>query len=209
MNLVENQFENEKLLDELLGINTSFDMGKRELYLKEERNLIYTNNFLVNTDLLIQIIQSLFYNEFDEEDTYFNNVYKYLSTISVSLTNKLEDIQTEVVKGLACIIVSDCDTAIIIDIRNYPSRSLSEPDGERVVRGSREGFTESIATNVALVRRRVRTPNLKVVKFVIGNLSKTEIAVVYIENLVNKNALDIAIKRIKYFSTTEIMKVFT
>ena len=172
MNLVENQFENEKLLDELLGINTSFDMGKRELYLKEKRNLIYTNNFLVNTDLLIQIIQSLFYNEFDEEDTYFNNVYKYLSTISVSLTNKLEDIQTEVVKGLACIIVSDCDTAIIIDIRNYPSRSLSEPDGERVVRGSREGFTESIATNVALVRRRVRTPNLKVVIIVYDNTIK-------------------------------------
>ena len=204
MYLEKNQVKNEKVLDELLGINFSFDMGKRELYLKEKRNLIYTNNFLVNTDLLIQIIQSLFYNEFDKNDTYFNNVYKFLSTISVSLTNNFDDIQTEVVKGLACIIVGDYDTAIIIDIRNYPTRGLTEPDGERVVRGSREGFTENIATNVALVRRRVRTPNLKVLKFVIGSLSKIEIAVVYIENLVNKKALDIAIKRINSIEITEL-----
>lgn len=204
MLLRKNQNENELLLDDILGINESFDMGKRELYLENKRNLIYTNNFLVNTDLLIQIIQSLFYNPFNNKDTYFNNIYKKLSTISVSVVQDVDELKTEIIKGLACLIVDDYDKAIIIDIRNYPSRGLTEPDGERVVRGSKEGFTENIATNVSLIRRRVRTTNLKVKKYVIGKYSKTEVAVVYIEHLVNKKALEIAIKRINEINVDEL-----
>lgn len=204
MLLRKNQNVNELLLDDILGINESFDMGKRELYLENKRNLIYTNNFLVNTDLLIQIIQSLFYSPFNNKDTYFNNIYKKLSTISVSVVQDVDELKTEIIKGLACLIVDDYDKAIIIDIRNYPSRGLTEPDGERVVRGSKEGFTENIATNVSLIRRRVRTTNLKVKKYVIGKYSKTEVAVVYIEHLVNKKALEIAIKRINEINVDEL-----
>ena len=192
MYLTNSQKINEQLIDELLGIKDSFDIGKRELYLYDKRNLIYTNNFLVNTDLLIQIIQSLFLNEFNNTDSYFDNFYKNISSISVMTSKDLLEIETEVLKGLACIIVADFDKAIIIDIRNYPTRGLSEPDGEKVVRGSKEGFTENIATNVALIRRRIRSGKLKVKKFVVGDFSKTEIAYVYIDDLVNKVALNTA-----------------
>ena len=115
MYLTNSQKINEQLIDELLGIKDSFDIGKRELYLYDKRNLIYTNNFLVNTDLLIQIIQSLFLNEFNNTDSYFDNFYKNISSISVMTSKDLLEIETEVLKGLACIIVADFDKAIIID----------------------------------------------------------------------------------------------
>lgn len=204
MYLTNSQKINEQLIDELLGIKDSFDIGKRELYLYDKRNLIYTNNFLVNTDLLIQIIQSLFLNEFNNTDSYFDNFYKNISSISVMTSKDLLEIETEVLKGLACIIVADFDKAIIIDIRNYPTRGLSEPDGEKVVRGSKEGFTENIATNVALLRRRIRSGKLKVKKFVVGDFSKTEIAYVYIDDLVNKVALNNAIDKIQKVKVNEL-----
>ncbi len=204
MKLINNQLLNIKMIDKELGIDNAFDLGKRELFLYGRKNIIYTNNFLVSIDSVIQIIQSLLLSSHHESDDYFNTLYKNLSTISVSVMNDVNDITNEIIKGLVCIVVDNYDKTLIIDVRNYPTRGVSEPDGEKVVRGSKEGFTENFSTNIALIRRRIKSGDLRVIKYEVGNISKTEVVLVYLEKHVNKKALNNCINKIKKINVDEL-----
>lgn len=88
--------------------------------------------------------------------------------------------QTRLYAGLVPLMVEGLDQIIIIDARDYPLRSVEEPDKEKSLRGARDGFTESFMQNIALIRRRLRDNNLIFQNFSIGNLSKSDVAMVYI-----------------------------
>ncbi|MGN0718375.1 MAG: spore germination protein [Anaerovoracaceae bacterium] len=88
--------------------------------------------------------------------------------------------QTRLYAGLVPLMVEGLDQIIIIDARDYPLRSVEEPDKEKSLRGARDGFTESFMQNIALIRRRLRDNNLIFRNFSIGNLSKSDVAMVYI-----------------------------
>lgn len=100
-------------------------------------------------------------------------------------------------QGMVVMFLEGFDNVFLIDCRTYPSRSVSEPWKNRVLRGSRDGFVESIAGNVGLIRRRVRTKDFRVEALSAGRLSKTDIAIAYIEGLADKKLLDNIKKRIK------------
>jgi spore germination protein len=88
------------------------------------------------------------------------------------------------------------EVAYVIATRSWPARGISEPSGEITVKGSREGFVETIRFNTALVRRRIRDTRLKVKPKSIGRRSKTDIAIMYIDDIVNKDVLEELMKRI-------------
>ena len=69
------------------------------------------------------------------------------------------------------------------------ARSTEEPEKEKVMRGSRDGFVETIVFNTALIRRRIRDPNFIVEMVTVGKRSKTDIAIAYIEDLTDKKTL--------------------
>ena len=74
--------------------------------------------------------------------------------------------------------------AIVLDLRDYPARNTEEPEKERVMRGSRDGFVETVIFNTALIRRRIRDPKLIVEMVKVGERSRSDVAIVYIEDLV-------------------------
>lgn len=76
-----------------------------------------------------------------------------------------------------------------ISLRNYPHRAVAEPPTETVIKGPREGFTEEIKTNVSLVRRRIKSPRLKVKKFTVGKYGNTTVMMVYIDDIVDKDVV--------------------
>lgn len=88
---------------------------------------------------------------------------------------------TRLYSGLVPLIVDGLDQIIIIDARNYPSRSVEEPEKEKSLRGAKDGFTEGFMQNIALIRRRLRDNNLIFQNFTIGNLSKTDVAMAYMK----------------------------
>ena len=88
---------------------------------------------------------------------------------------------TRLYSGLVPLIVEGLDQIIIIDARNYPSRSVEEPEKEKSLRGAKDGFTEGFMQNIALIRRRLRDNNLIFQNFTIGNLSKTDVAMAYMK----------------------------
>ena len=75
-------------------------------------------------------------------------------------------------------------------MRTYPTRGMAEPDLEKVTRGSRDGFVETLLLNANLIRRRVRSPRLCFSMHSVGTESRTDVAIAYLENTVNKELLD-------------------
>ncbi len=79
--------------------------------------------------------------------------------------------------------------AIIADLRTYPARSTSEPEGDRVMQGARDGFVETLIMNTALIRRRIRDPRLTMEYFNIGGSSATDVALCYVKGIASEESL--------------------
>mgnify|MGYP002508199558 CR=1 FL=1 len=89
---------------------------------------------------------------------------------------------------------------LTIDFRDYPARGVTEPDKDKAMRGSKDGFVETLAFNTALIRRRIRTPQFTIEMMSAGKSSRTDIAVCYMENRVDKEFLKKVTDRIKSIS---------
>ncbi|MBQ5724980.1 MAG: spore germination protein, partial [Clostridia bacterium] len=80
--------------------------------------------------------------------------------------------------------------AVIIDARTYPARETTEPEGDKVMRGARDGFVETLIFNTALIRRRIRNPSLTMSYLTIGSSSCTDIAICYMADRADKDLVD-------------------
>ncbi|AOT70178.1 spore germination protein [Geosporobacter ferrireducens] len=130
-------------------------------------------------------------------------------TISVSDLREVEDINEAVdniLSGETVLILDKWEKIVIIATKKWPSRSVSEPSTETVIRGAREGFTETMRMNTALVRRRIRDPKFSIKQMQIGRRSKTDIAVMYIEGIVNKPVLKMVKERLDLIDIDTIME---
>ncbi|MEG0308163.1 MAG: spore germination protein [Clostridium sp.] len=103
--------------------------------------------------------------------------------------DKLSDGVDLILSGESLVLIEDLQGALVVANRSWPNRGVSEPSGETVIRGSREGFTETIRFNTALIRRRIRDAGLKIEGRQCGVRSKTDVAIVYIDDIVNTDIL--------------------
>ena len=205
MKLTKDLNYNEEQFDQLLGIKNVFDIGKKELTICGMRNLLYSATFLVNAEEVTQILLNFFQTNYKYDDeTYFNYIYQNLSCINVSVSSNFDELVNSIFNGLVVFLINNSDKAIIIDLRKYPQRGLSEPDMEKVVRGSKEGFCENIAVNIGLIRRRIKTNDLVIQKREIGTYSKTLVSIIYLKEKVNQKALNECIKRIDQINVQEL-----
>ena len=164
-------------LDELLGIDSSYDISKREIEIDNKKAYIYFMPFLVNSGEIIELFFGFYMT--DGLDYSLSNKIAHQS---ISKMQDLESVTTSIFEGMVAIVIEDIADIFVMDMRNYPNRGVSEPETEKVVRGSRDGFTENMATNVALVRRRIKTGKLGVKLYKIGELSKTNVTLIYLED---------------------------
>ncbi len=114
---------------------------------------------------------------------------KYLPYGEVDLTTDVDSMVTYLLSGLSCLLIDGYDRVILIDCRTYPARGVSEPEKDKVLRGSRDGFVETLIFNTALVRRRIRDVNLTVEIMQTGESSHTDIAICYMKRRVDENLL--------------------
>ncbi len=184
-----------------LSYKESFDVTFREIETSYHNYTLVFLNFLIKSEGVIHIIYSL--------DNYtstlgIDQIAKVLLNESITIEKNYELIYDAILYGNVAIFVDDDPRAIIAEVRNYPSRGIEEPDGEKVVRGSRDGFTENIAINIGLLRRRIKSGNLKIINYTIGKISKTNIALVYIEDYVNSKYLNEIKKRLEDVKVDEL-----
>ncbi len=121
---------------------------------------------------------------------------KILTVTDLREVKKLTEGINAVLSGDTLMFIDGLENCYVIATRSWPARSVSEPSGETAIRGGRDGFTETIRFNTALIRRRIRDTRLQISPKSLGTRSKTDIAIMYINDIVNKNALDELLKRI-------------
>ena len=124
----------------------------------------------------------------NDKENFIANIIPYIETSDES--NEY-NIITAILSGIVCLIVDGYESAFLIDAREYPARGVEEPEKYKVLRGSRDGFVETLVYNTALIRRRIRSPEYRCEITQIGECSRTDVAICYIEGRVNKEALNL------------------
>ncbi|WP_053954785.1 spore germination protein [Inediibacterium massiliense] len=130
-------------------------------------------------------------------------------SISVADIKEIDDMNVAIdtiLCGDTILIVDKWDKFFVIASKGWEFRSISEPSTETVIRGPREGFVETLRINTALVRRRIRDPKFKIKQMQIGERSKTDIAILYIEEIVNKDILKEVKKRLDEIKIDAILE---
>jgi stage V sporulation protein AF len=188
-NLTKKLEENVAFLKDALGIDKSFDVIHRELEFGGRKfGLFFVDGFA--KDDVMNVI-TIHLSKLEREDVFPETVEKLLHThigyLEVEKVKEMDKIISAVLAGPLALVIDGSDEALVIDARTYPSRSPDEPDIERVVRGARDGFTETLIFNTALTRRRVRDPSLRMEYLQVGTRSKTDIAISYIEDIADED----------------------
>lgn len=120
-----------------------------------------------------------------------------LAASEVKDSKELDTMVKAVLSGDTLILIDNEEKGVIVSTRQYPNRSVDEPKTETVVRGPRDGFTESFKMNTSLIRRRIKDTELKLKIHSIGRRSKTSVGVMYIDDIVNTELLEEVNKRLE------------
>jgi len=198
--------DNIRLLDQVMGISESFDVLTRNLVIGGKKATLLFVDGLTNDQVVALVLQNL--TVLERKDMFPDGLKKlfqdHLGYTEVNEVEYMEDIIEKVLSGPMAILVDGSDQAIIMDARTYPVRNPAEPDLERVIRGSRDGFVETLVFNTALIRRRIRDPKLRMNYFQVGIRSKSDVAVCYIKDIANPELVNSIKEKISYIKVDGI-----
>ncbi|MCI1945282.1 spore germination protein [Clostridium luticellarii] len=185
--------ENIEYLKELFKDNS--DMVFREFYIGEVKSAIVYIDGMGDKMLLNDLLRGLM-----TRYRYVKNVSMIKERlITVSDMKEFDDLKKGidlVLSGETLMLIEGLRSFYVLATRAWPARGISEPSGETVLRGSRDGFTETLRFNTALIRRRIRDTRLKIVPKPLGVRSKTDVVVMYIDDIVNSEALKELMERL-------------
>lgn len=122
---------------------------------------------------------------------------KVLTAMEIQITNRWEKIIDAITYGDAVMFMKNCNQAVILPAKKFELRSVAEPDSEKILSGPREGFNESLLTNLTLLRRRLRTQDLKLKYYTFGRRTQTKACVCYLDSIVNKKILQLLDERLR------------
>lgn len=191
--------ENADYMKNEVGATISYDLDFREVIILERRIQLYYINGLVDDMTIVEILKMLVRSNDNEAETdKVDDIIKNrLINSQVDPENKLEDLTDQVLAGLVAIFIDGERHAYIVDVRNYPGRQPEEPDTERVIRGSRDGFTENIVESTALIRRRIRDKRLRNEMYHVGKRSKTGVCICYLNDVANEDYVEIIKEKVQ------------
>lgn len=128
-----------------------------------------------------------------------------MTTADLKNVDTLDEVCSAILSGDTILMIDGYEQAIVIATKGWPNRGVQEPDTEPVVRGSKEGFSEALRINTVLIRRRIRDTKLKVKQIKVGVRSQTDIAMMYLEDVVRSDILEEVNQRIHHFKVDAIL----
>lgn len=194
-------YENDKTqLKQMLSLDKNFDIVLREMVISETRcSFIFIDSF-VKDEILEKIMEFLLKEDSKEamvkkDAAYFD--HRFIPYVEVSREKDMDKMVTQVLSGPLVMLIDGFCEAILIDARTYPLRGVEEPQDDRVLRGSRDGFVETLVFNTALIRRRIRDPHLRVEICSVGDVSHSDLVITYMDDKVDQEILAKVKKRIE------------
>lgn len=186
-----------KYLEKQLDVKTNFDVVYRTIHIGKREACLYFIDGFTKDEVWLKILQA--FSTLKEEDIpedAHGFSKKYLPYGEVGLVKNDTEMITQLLMGVSCLFIDGYDCCLTIDCRTYPARSVSEPEKDKVMRGSRDGFVETLIFNTALIRRRIRDPKLTMEITSAGESSHTDIALCYMKGRVDERLLSMIKDRI-------------
>lgn len=196
------------LLEDLLGVNDDLVIRSFRVFGQHPAVLVYFSNLVnrevINEQILWPLMQSQPSSENDRGRTRPHDAELTQRVMEEAIYYGEVHTEREYVKmvealyrGEPLLLVAGASVGILLATRNVAQRSVEQPQTEQAIRGGRDGFTELLSTNITLLRYRLQTPNLRVKMVTIGRMTKTKIAVCYVEGIVQPALLKEVEDRLK------------
>ncbi|MCI8453152.1 MAG: spore germination protein [Lachnospiraceae bacterium] len=183
---------------QILDVATNFDIVYHTLEIGGKSACLYFVDGFTKDEILLRLMQDFSsIKPEDMPDLPHDFSKKYVSYGETGLESEENQILIQLLSGLSCLFIDGYDKCITIDCRTYPARGVSEPEKDKVLRGSRDGFVETLIFNTALIRRRIRDTNFTVEIAQAGESSHTDIAICYMKQRVDEKLLALIKERIQ------------
>ena len=197
--------ENIRYMNEILPVKESFDIIRREIIIGGKASVFYYIDGFIKDEAMLKIMDSFLSITAEDlpqdAETFSKQKIPY---VEVDVLKCFDDILRNVLSGTAVFFVDGYDAALCMDCRSYPARGVDEPDKDKSLRGSRDGFVETIVFNTALMRRRIRDPHLIMEMTEAGQSSRTDIAVCYMSDRVDEELLNNIKSRIEKLEVDDL-----
>lgn len=179
-------------LTQILATEENFDVIRRDLIIGERPAALFFMDAFIKDETFEKIFEFLYKitpKEIKSIKTMDEFSLVKMPYVEVGTAKTVDEIVTAVLSGQTALIIEGVDDALLVDIRTYPTRSIDEPDKDRSLRGSRDGFVETLIFNCALIRRRIRDPKLRMKHFQVGKSSKVDVAIGFIDGLADPKVI--------------------
>ena len=178
-------------MEEILPVKESFDLVRRDIMIGGKNAVFYFVDGFTKDETMLKIMDSMFKitsEQIPEDATSFSR--QYIPYVEVDILKDYDSIVRNVLSGMTCLFIEGYEVCIAIDCRTYPARNVDEPDKDKSLRGSRDGFVETIVFNTALIRRRIRDPHLVMEMVEAGETSRTDVAICYMSDRIEPEMLE-------------------
>ncbi|MFW6305872.1 MAG: spore germination protein [Bacillota bacterium] len=194
--LSTNLEENLKLIEDIIGYSDDVVIRKINLGSKLgiKAALVFIDGLIDKNVINESILKPLLIEEFSKNDTKelaSGDIIRFIeeNTMTINeleVVNELDKVIQASLSGDTVLLVDGYQDVFILNTKGWELRGVSEPETESVIRGPRDGFTETLRVNTAMIRRRIKHSALRILSMSVGKYSKTDIAICYIEGLSNK-----------------------
>ena len=200
MEIFNSSYENNvSSVSEKLRPQDNYDIIAKQIEIGSKKATLFCITGFIKDemfDMTMQYLTKITKGEMDkaiDADSFLRHFTTYVSSVA---EEDSDIFITAILSGAIGILIEGYRKGIIIDCRSYPARNVQEPESDKVLRGSHEGFVESIIVNTALIRKKVRSADLTMERTTVGSESKTDVVLCYMANRVNKKHLKILRKKL-------------
>ncbi len=190
-----------------LPFHKSFDLIERKLMISSTKSYYICINGFCQTDLIQRVfsdLQNPLYVPSGEIDSIIQFTESKIGYSQVQFVSEWEALLRAVLSGVTALFLDGFDRAILIDMRTYPARGVEEPENEKITRGAKDGFVETLLLNTSLIRRRVRSRRLTFELVSVGSESKTDVAIAYVDRLQDPKLLQSIKNKIESLRVTSL-----
>ncbi|MBQ6787759.1 MAG: spore germination protein [Lachnospiraceae bacterium] len=195
--MYQNFEQNKQYLQSELQTEVNFDLVSRDITIGNRKAVFFFIDGFCKDELmqkLLQFLMGLKEEDLPQQASELNLVMPY---VEVDISPDFDVILKNILSGVFAVVIDGYEECILIDSRTYPARSVSEPEKDKALRGSKDGFVETVVFNTALIRRRIRSTDLRMEILSAGQESKTDIVLCYMDTRVDHEFLKKIKNRIK------------
>ena len=175
--------KNVDYMNQMLPVEDSFDIVQRDIQIGGKDATFYFIDGFTKDESMLKIMDSFFnIKEGDMPKDAAAFATTCIPYVEVDVIGDFDQIFRNLLSGVTCLFIDGYQACLAIDCRTYPARSVDEPDKDKSLRGSRDGFVETIVFNTALMRRRIRDRHLVMKMLEVGESSRTDVALCYMED---------------------------